>query len=198
MTNDDVTDDDDRNLRREMFWALARLLIGLGVLIGIVSLIGWRYHDELGRIATRVVAHLGLPGTFAGAALADSVMFPVPPQVYLLAGVAAGYSHITSFIAAACGSVVGGFGAFMIGRLLGLSSFIAKRLEKPQKLLERLIDKYGALGLVFASLLPLSYSALCMTTGAMHIPYRSYAVLAVMRVLKLFLSFLLIIYAWRS
>lgn len=188
----------DNRLRNEMIWALVRLVIGLGVLVGIVSLIGWRYRDELGRVATWFVARFGVPGMMTGVVLADGLMFPVPPQVYLLTGIAGGYSYAVSFGAVACGSLCGGCLAFSIGRLLGRSSFVEKRLQKPRMLLDRLIEKHGALGLVIASFLPLSYSALCMTTGAMRLPYRSYAVLGAMRVPKLFLSFLVITYAWHS
>lgn len=181
-----------------MIWALARLVIGLGVLIGIVALIGWRYRAPLGHVASWFVAKLGVPGMMAGVVMADGFMFPVPPQVYLLTGIAGGYSYAVSFVAVAMGSLLGGLTAFSIGRLLGRAGFIEKRLQKPRMLLDRLIEKHGALGLVIASLFPVSYSALCMTTGAMRLPYRAYVVLGAMRVPKLFLSFLVITYAWHS
>ncbi len=193
-----MTNDDDKKLRREMIWAFVHLLLGLGVLIGIVSLIGWRYREQLGHVATWFVAHLGVPGMFAGVVMADGLMFPVPPQVYLLTGIASGFSHVVSFAAVAAGSMTGGLLAFSIGRLLGKSKFIEKRLEKPRLLLDRLIEKHGVFGLVIASLFPVSYSALCMTTGAMRLPYRDYLVLGACRVPKLFLSFLVINYAWHT
>lgn len=191
-------DADERKLRRELIWAFARFLIGLGALVGIVSLIGWRYRVELGHVATWFVARAGVPGMMTGVVMADGLMFPVPPQVYLLTGIAGGYSYAVSFVAVACGSLLGGCLAFSIGRLLGRAGFVEKRLQKPRMLLDRLIEKHGALGLVIASLFPISYSALCMATGAMRLPYRAYVVLGAVRVPKLFLSFLVITYAWHS
>lgn len=189
---------DDQELKYETGVAILRLVVALGLLIGFVSLVGWRYRDELGRFGTWFVARWGVGGLIVGAALADGIHFPIPPQFYLLTGIAAGYSHLATFGSVMIGSEIGTFIAFQLGRVFARSTFVAKRIAKPRALLERFIHRYGYLGLATVTLLPISWCVMAATVGAMKLPYRTLFVIGAMRVPKLLVAYVFLVWAWHS
>ncbi len=186
----------DRNARRETLVALLRLLGSCAVLVGIVTVVGWAYRDELSRFGDWFVRRFGFAGMAAGAFLADGLHFPIPPQFYLLTGIAGG--HRSAFVVASVllGSELGGLAAFALARGVGGAPAVARRLEKTRRLLDGFVARRGYLGLAAATLLPLSFCLICMASGAMRLPYRAYGVLAVMRVPRILLSYAVIVLAW--
>ncbi len=188
----------ERTARRETIIAVARLVASFAVLVAIVSVIGWAFRDELARFGTWFVARFGVGGIVLGAFLADGIHFPLPPQFYLLTGLAGGYSHAVSVLAVLLGSELGGLAAFSLARLAGKTKRLERWMASPRKLIDRMMAKRGYLGLALATLLPVSYCLLCMAGGAMGLPYKAYAVLGAMRVPKILLSYVLIVMAWHS
>jgi membrane protein YqaA with SNARE-associated domain len=182
--------------RYETLFAVLRILASFAVLIAGVSLLGWAFRDELSRFGAWFVARFGVAGMAAGAFLADSCHFPIPPQFYLLTGIAGGHQLSLVVAAVLLGSELGGLSAFLLARGVGRSPFIARRLATSRTLITGLIERQGYLGLAAATLLPISFSLLCMASGAMRLPYRAYGVLAVMRVPRILLSYVVIVLAW--
>lgn len=177
---------------------MLRLVVGLAVLVGFVSILGWRYRDELTHFGQWFVDRFGVAGMVIGTALADGLHVPLPPQFYLLTGVAGGYGGYVTFFAVLLGSEIGSFLAYSIGGAASKTMLVARFVAKPRTILERIIDRQGYVGLAIATLLPISWCVLCATIGAMRLPKRALAVLFVMRVPKLLLSFAVIHYAWHS
>jgi membrane protein YqaA with SNARE-associated domain len=188
----------DRALRLEATAAVLRFLLSLGVFIGIVSLVGWAFRSELTQFGMWFVARFGTAGMLVGSFLADGIHFPIPPQFYLLTGIAGGHRVGAVVVAVLLGSELGGLTAFSLARVLGRWQRIQRWLAAPRNLLTRMMEKQGYLGLVVAMLLPISYSLLCMASGAMRLSYKAYGVLAVMRVPRILLSYAVIAIAWRS
>lgn len=176
--------------------AVLRVLAGLAALVVFVTLVGWAFRPELSRFGTWFVERFGFAGMAAGAFLADGIHFPVPPQFYLLTGLAGGHDVAKVLFAVIVGSELGGLAAFSLSRSLGRAPFLARRLGRPRELLTSLIERRGYVGLAAATLLPISFSILCMASGAMRLPYRAYGVLAVMRVPRIMLSYAVITIAW--
>lgn len=177
-------------------FAALRLVAGFAVFVAVISFVGWAYHDELSAFGHWFVDRFGIAGMVSGAFLADSCHFPIPPQFYLLTGIAGGHHVVTVVLAVLLGSEMGGFTAFALARSLGSSRFIAPRLAGPREMITKLMERRGALGLAIATLLPVSYSILCMAGGAMRLPYRAYGVLAIMRVPRILLSCVAILIVW--
>lgn len=186
----------DRTARHETFVAVVRLMASCAVLVAVVSLVGWALRDELSRFGEWFVVRFGYAGMAAGAFLADGLHFPIPPQFYLLTGIAGGHRNGVVVASVLAGSELGGLAAFALARGIGRAPAIARRLEKTRVLLDGFIARRGYLGLAAATLLPLSYCLLCMASGAMRLPYRAYGVLAVMRVPRILLSYVVIVLAW--
>lgn len=186
--------------RRELKWetalAILRLLVSFAVFVGLISFVGWAFRDPLSSFGHWFVDRFGVVGMASGAFLADSCHFPIPPQFYLLTGIAGGHDVPAVVLAVLIGSEIGGLTAFALARSVGGSPMIARRLKTSRELLTRLVARQGALGLALATLLPVSYSLLCMAGGAMRLPYRAYGVFAVMRVPRILLSYLAIVLVW--
>lgn len=180
----------------EAVFAVLRLVAGFVALVVLVSVVGWAFRDELESFGTWFVARFGVSGMIAGAFLADSIHFPIPPQFYLLTGIAGGHRVVIVLVAVLVGSELGGLAAFTLARFVGRAPVVARRLSKARGLLERQIERRGYLGLAAATLLPISFSLLCMASGAMRLPYRAYGVLALMRVPRILLSYVVILVAW--
>jgi membrane protein YqaA with SNARE-associated domain len=190
--------DRDRVGKYETALAVLRVLASFALLVGIVSFLGWGFRAELSRFGSWFVERFGVAGMAAGAFLADSLHFPIPPQFYLLTGIAGGHEMAFVVGAVLVGSELGGLAAFTLARsVVGRTPFVARRLETARRLLAGVIDRRGYIGLAAATLLPFSFSLLCMASGAMRLPYKAYGVLAVMRVPRILVSYLVIVLAWQ-
>jgi membrane protein YqaA with SNARE-associated domain len=171
--------------------SLLRLVLGFGVFLAIVTLLAWAFHSELER-----VERFGIAGMIAGTFVADGFHFPVPPQFYLLTGVTGGGDAVSTVGGVLAGSILGGLVAFAIGRRLSGTRLIERWSRAPRDLLQRLLAKHGNWGLVIAGLMPLSYWLLCSVGGVLRLPYRAYGVLALMRIPRILLTYVLIVVAW--
>lgn len=188
--------------RRELGWETAlgvlRLVVGLALLVGIISLLGYRFREPLTQFGAWFVDRFGVGGIIVGTALADGIHFPLPPQFYLLTGIAGGYGGLVTFFAVLLGSELGSFLAYSIGSAAAKTKLAERVVAKPRAMLERVLARQGYLGLAVATLLPISWCILCLTIGAMRLPKRALGVLLVMRIPKLVLSYAVIVYAWHS
>lgn len=187
--------------RRELKWETAvgvlRLVVGLALLVGFVSLLGYRFREPLTQFGAWFVERFGVLGVIVGTALADGIHFPLPPQFYLLTGIAGGYGGYVTFFAVLAGSEIGSILAYFIGGAAAKTAMVDRFVDKPRAMLERVIARQGHLGLAIATLLPISWCILCATVGAMRLPRRALFVLLAMRVPKVLLSYAVIVYAWQ-
>lgn len=186
----------NREAKYEILSGVLRIVASFAVLVAFVSILGWAFRTELSRFGEWFVLRFGVAGMGAGAFLADSVHFPIPPQFYFLTGIAGGHASTLVVLSILVGSELGGLTAFVLARGLARAPFIARRLQSSRDLLTGLIERHGYLGLAAATVLPISFSILCMASGAMRLPYKAYGVLALMRVPRILLSCAVILFAW--
>lgn len=189
-------DDLEHPTRREIIIGFVRLFAGLGGLVAIVALIGWRWRAELEHFGKWFVERFGAAGMAGGAFLADGLHFPLPPQFYLLTGIAGGYGTLPALACVLVGSVTGGLVAFAIARRVAGIPFFQRRFSTTRHVIRRLLRARGRWGLVIAGMLPVSYFVLCALGGMMGLRYRDYAIIGLMRVPRLVLSFIVIVLAW--
>lgn len=184
--------------KNETLVAVLRFLASLVALIALVTFVGWACRDELVAFGAWFVDRFGLLGMVAGAFFADALHFPLPPQFYMLTGIAGGYERTLVVACVLIGSELGGLAAFALARRAGRSLSLHARVAKPKRLLMRLLERRGYFGLVIAMLLPVSYCLVCVAGGVLRLPYKAYAVLAVMRIPRILLSYAVIMLAWSS
>lgn len=194
----ELTADEDLGhpTRREIVLGVVRLLIGFAGLIAVVAFIGWRWRAELEHFGRWFVERFGALGMAGGAFLADGLHFPLPPQFYLLTGIAGGYGTLPALACVLGGSIAGGFVAFAAARRVAGVPFFERRFSTTRHVIRRLLKARGRWGLVIAGMLPVSYFVLCVLGGMMGLRYRDYAILGLMRIPRLVLSFAIIVLAW--
>lgn len=186
----------DRPSRRNLLIGLARLVLAPAALVAIVSLLGWRWRGELEHFGRWFVHRFGVAGMAAGAFLADGLHVPLPPQFYLLTGIAGGIGPVMALASVIVGSVLGGLAVFAFARETSRMSSFEKRIEPTRVYVEQLVRKRGYWGIAAAGLLPISFFLLCVLGGMMRLRYRAYGILALMRIPRLVGSYLLIELAW--
>lgn len=189
-------DDADRLTRGEIVLGVVRLLVGLAALLGVVALLGWAFRSELEHFGRWFVARFGVVGMACGSFLADGLHFPLPPQFYLLTGIAGGVGTPAALGSVILGSVLGGATAFGLARRAARIPFLERRFATTRVLVEKLMSHHGLWGLVIAGMLPVSYFVLCVLGGMMRLRYREFGVLALMRIPRIVLSWALIVLAW--
>lgn len=168
------------------------------LLLASIALLGWALRDELERFGRWFVETLGPFGMALGSFLADGLHFPLPPQFYLLTALAGGTGFAIAFPSVLAGSVAGGLVSFTLGRRAVQSRWLERQTRTSRRVVEALVLRYGLFGVALAGLLPISFFVLCAIGGVMHLRYRAYAVLALMRVPRLLGSYALIVLAWHA
>jgi len=186
----------DGSREHETLFATLRFVGAFALLAVSVAALGWAFREHVSSFGEWFVDRFGALGIVAGAFLADGFHFPLPPQFYMLTGLAGGHATLHVLACVLVGSELGGLAAFAGARAVGRSKLVRERIERPRRLLARLVERRGYAGLVVAMLLPVSFSLLCMASGVMRLPFRAYGVLAAMRVPRLLLSYAVIALAW--
>lgn len=174
-----------------------RLLGGLLLLFLLVVLSARHYRAELEILGHGFVERLGFAGMALGTFLADGFHLPIPPQAYMLMSISSGASATLSFLAIALGSLLGGSAAYFIGRRISSVRWLRRWLAPLQHMFERLWDRFGHRALLVASIAPVPYSTLCWLTGINRLPTSAYGLLALLRVPRLAVFYLLIWAGWR-
>jgi membrane protein YqaA with SNARE-associated domain len=175
---------------------LARWALGALVLFALVAALARWLRPELESMGRYFVEHYGLAGMALGTFVADGFHFPVPPQFYMLVGIAAETPPYATLGAVTLGSLAGGTTGYFLARRLGRSRLVARWLKSSAKVVRRLERKGGYRMVIALSLTPIAYSLLCYLAGAYGLPKRLYAVIAAMRVPKLLLFYYLVSVGW--
>lgn len=173
-----------------------RFALGATALLGAVVLVSRLLGPTLEPYAAAFVARWGYPGMALGTFVSDLTTFPVPPQFYMLTAVSAGAPWPRALASIALGSVVGGAGAWRLGGHFARARWIGARVEATRPWVERLRTRYGAWGMVVASLSPIPFSLLCYLTGAYRLGRRDAFIVLVMRVPRLAIFYALIALGW--
>ena len=140
-------------------------------------------HDILIALLRWVEAFAETPyGGWALFALAflESSVFPIPPDVLLIALCLADPTSSFQF-AAVCsvGSVIGGMGGYALGYYGGRP--LVRRLFKPERVqaVERYYDKYNAWATGIGGLTPLPYKLFTISGGAFAINFKIFVLASV-------------------
>lgn len=187
----------DELTRSETVTAIVKLVLGLFAFLGLIAILSAYFRAPIEHLGQVFVTRFGAPGMALGAFLADGAHFPLPPQFYLLAGEAGGLGRAASIGSVLTGSILGGLVAFTFGRKLASSPFVTKRIRAPKALVARMFERHGYVGIALAGMLPISFWVICTLGGALRLPFRAYAVIALVRVPRLLVSYAIVALAWR-
>lgn len=182
--------------RADLVLLFVRLLVGLAALALAVSLVAHHFRADFRALGERIVSSFGLVGMGAGTFIADSMQFPIPPQFYMFASIAAGAPPGPVLVAISMGSIAGGhFGMFLARRLAHLR-FVRRVTNRGA--VAQLFRRHGLAAILLASLFPFPFSIVCYACGLFRFPYRLFALLCALRVPKLLVFYAIIRAGWMS
>ena len=162
------------------------------LIIIIFGVLGYLLKPELESAGTWVVSTFGIWGIAIGCLMTDLLTLPIPPDAYLLAGVAAHTEPWIVITAASIGSMIGGIGSYFIGRFFGNRSF-AERIVAPFRAKGTdYINKFGTGAVILAALTPLPFSILCILSGMMGMSFSRLLFASTFRFPRMAMFFLLI------
>jgi membrane protein YqaA with SNARE-associated domain len=183
-------------VRGELIALIMRFLGGLVIVSVLMATLGYLAREPAQALARAFVAKLGLAGLALGSLLADGLMFPVPPQFYMLLSVASGMPSLPTFAAICGGSVVAGCLGYALAQLASRLTWVARATERHRDVLSRVFSLYGYKAALVASLLPIPYSVLCQAAGVNRLPRRFLALLSLCRIPKLLGFYWLVRAGW--
>jgi uncharacterized membrane protein YdjX (TVP38/TMEM64 family) len=185
--------------RRAESWLplVARFVVGMVLLFGIVLLIGHFFADEAREVAETLASGLGVWGAALGTLLADGLHFPVPPQFYMLVGIGAGTPVVALLACIAAGSLLGGILAFSLARGASRIAWFERKLRALSEALPvRVREDHPYKFVLATSLTPIPFAWLCYLTGFYGFSKRSFALLAALRLPKLLLYYAIVRAGW--
>jgi membrane protein YqaA with SNARE-associated domain len=190
--------EEPRNDRRAALGLWLKLVVGAGALVVLVALLAHTFRPELERMGRAFLERFGYAGIALGTYLADGLHCPVPPQFYMLASIAGGWSVPGTLVALSTGSVLGGITAYSIARRASRLAFFERLLARSRKKVDWLFERYGRWAVAVGSLTPIPYSFLCYIAGAYRMRPGIFVALAAFRIPKLVLYFYLVKLGWSA
>src|SRR5688500_4582138 len=164
--------------KRELLALALKLVLGAAALVALVSLLGHHFRPELEGLGRGFIDRFGYAGIALGTYIADGLHCPVPPQFYMLASIASGWSALWTIVAVCIGSMFGGFTAYAIARRASKLKFLQRLLARSQEKVDWLFARYGYWAVAIGSLTPIPYSFLCYVAGGYRMPAKIFVVLS--------------------
>jgi membrane protein YqaA with SNARE-associated domain len=142
------------------------------------------------------VERFGVAGMALGTLLADGLYFPVPPQFYMLLAIASHTPLSHGFTAIALASVLAGIVGYAISERLSRLRWISRRTRSLRRALAGSFERRGYAAAFLLTLLPIPFSMLCYLAGLNRMPLKFLALLALLRIPKLAVFYVLLHLGW--
>jgi membrane protein YqaA with SNARE-associated domain len=171
----------------------------LAVLVGLVGLVGVRFEKELYEVTQAVYDTVGIPGLAAILFLSDSVITPIPPDVLLVIVAKSDLRQSWVIVLLGMGvlSTVAGNTAWALGGRLGDVGLLRRVFGRLRERNEKLVARYGAIGVALGALTPIPFSVTCWAAGLLRLPARSVFWPTLLRIPRFFFYYWLIAYSDR-
>jgi len=176
--------------------SLKKMAIGTAVFFAALIALGITFRVQLEAAGTWIVDWLGYPGIGLGIMASDMLTLPIPPDAYLAAAVVAGLDPLTTIIWGSAGSILGGIGAYYLGRLLGRTAFAQRLVEPFRERGTHFINRLGVTAVIIAALTPIPFSIVCTLAGMLGMESRRLIPATLFRIPRIAGYFLLIQFGW--
>lgn len=180
-----------RHRPRALMAQMAVGLVGLTVAIGMLA---YALEPAIVSAGEVFVAYLGMPGVFLGVLLTDTFFLANEP----ILGIAyAGGMPFWPVAAVACvASMLAGVLGWGLGRALGLSPWIRRRVERNG--IHALLMRWGVWAVAVAAISPVPYGAATWAAGAAGVPVRVVVLGSLFRIPRVILYFWLVVSVWHQ
>ena len=181
-------------LRRLTMRTVVSILV-LGVLVGL----GGAYLEaHLVTVSEWVTERLGVAGLLMGVALADTIISPLPPDLFLVViakgRLAESWAWIVPLVGLA--SACGGFAGSFIGRALG-ARWLGPRAQRLLREHRPVVHRYGGWALAMGAVTPIPFSVTCWIAGMANMKPKLIGAVCALRIPRFLVYYLFIVYADR-
>jgi membrane protein YqaA with SNARE-associated domain len=186
--NNPTTQPVERFVRREVWLAFLLLVL----LFAAVAIAGKFLRSEVVAFATWMYDHLGLIGLTMLFLVSETVVSPMPPEVFLLivAGSELSRAWFGPVTVLALASTVGGNLGWLLGLGLRETGLVHRILGRHHGRSVELMRRFGIWAVVLAATTPIPWSVTSWTAGALHMPWRRYALGSLFRLPRIILYYL--------
>ncbi len=174
---------DDADLRSYARRNVALGFVVLVALFGGLGLVGIRYARELEAMANAVAHALGVPGLALLIVAADAATAPVPPDLVLVVVAKSELSArwivivpLLGIVSAASGSL-----GYLVGIGLGRTRSARIQFERWRRSQDAVV-RWGRWGVALGALTPVPFSLTCWAAGMVHMRYRDFFWVTLLRV----------------
>jgi membrane protein YqaA with SNARE-associated domain len=178
----------ERFVRHEV-WLTFLLLI---LLFSAVATAGVFLRSEVITFATWTYGHLGFAGLTALFLVSETVVSPVPPEVFLLvvAGSELSESWVAPITVLGLVSTAGGNLGWLLGLGLRETGLVHRMLGKHHGRSVELMRRFGIWAVVLSATTPIPWSVTSWTAGALHVSWKRYALGSLARLPRIVLYYL--------
>lgn len=166
------------------------------LIAGTAAALGYWLREPLLATGRVFVDNLGGPGVAVGYLLPDAFTIPLPNDAVGMFGLAGGLPFWAVVAWGTVGSIAGGSLGWLVGRRLRHVGFVSAFLERRGAKMEALVRRYGAQGVAVAALTPLPYSLSAWAAGAVHMPFRTFFAVSLLRVIRVAGALYLVELGW--
>lgn len=198
MIIDDNATRQPRLTAREWTVFILRAVVAMVVLVGAAAGLRHFFRAELESVSGDLLRALGPWGLFAGCFVAEALHFPTPPQVFMLAAMAAHVSTVDAMIPITLGSLLGGTASHVTGRWLARWQTPRRWLRVNLPGFDVVMNRYGLHAVVLACVSPFPFSTLCLLCGLERVRWGSVGVMLALRVPRLIVFQQLIALGWSA
>ena len=180
-------------VRRSVWQALAfvaLLVVGMGLL-------GVFCEAQLLTVTAWVFDHVGLGGLLAILFVSDSVITPVPPDLVLVV-LSKSWVHQYWWIAIPLIGVlssIAGNVAWLLSTKVGNARLPTLLFGRFRRLNQALVRRFGPWAVAMAALTPIPFSVTCWTVGILHMPWKHFGWVTLLRIPRFIGYYVAIAYA---
>jgi membrane protein YqaA with SNARE-associated domain len=176
--------------------ALKRLVVSVVVIFAAIVALGFVFRTPLEHFSRVVIERFGLAGIGGGIFVADMFTFPIPPDLYLLAGSAAQADPYLVIAVGSVASILGGWGGYFIGMALSRMPRFQSIIQDDTDPTMRPLKRLGIAAVVVAALTPIPFSLICYLAGALRVRFAAFALATMARIPRMAGFYFLIDTAW--
>ncbi len=175
-----------------------RTVVGILVLGVVVGLAGAYLESHMVTASEWVTDRLGVAGMLLGVALTDTIISPLPPDLFLVViakgALAESWTWLVPLagVASTCGGIVGSF----VGRAIG-TRWLGPRARRMLEEQRPVIQRYGVWAVALGAVTPIPFSVTCWLAGLARMDPKRIAAVCTLRVPRFVLYYLFIVYADR-
>lgn len=174
----------------------SKAALGILGLFAFTAVLGSFFREQLQALGNWFVHTFGIAGMGFGTFLADSILFPIPPQFYMLVSIMSGGSQVGPMIAICTGSLLGGTVAYLIARRFSNTQRVQRWIDRSSPHLPKFVKKYGPLAVVVGAISPIPFSTLCIAAGLYNLSRKLLMLMLLLRVPRLAIFYFAIASGW--